>query len=368
MDFDVSAYKNTLRSWVNFETPTGDEKRLKDFSSLVFHALEACGAKTRLFELPCGPVIHAVCGKGDKRCVLMGHMDTVFPLGEAEKYDEENGRLYGAGVLDMKSGLLMLVTAFSEIAKAIPNGWQIEALINSDEERGSLGSRETLLGVLSGAELVFSFEGNRENCLTVSRKGILTFEIGAKGVAAHTSGGADKNKNAIYLLSRAVEAIYNAPLPEGASLNIGVIEGGKATNIVAECARMKGEIRGVTEEMMVETEKIIKDTAQRLNCQYTPMSFRPPMPPNEKTMRLFKAIQEIDGNLAARAAGGGGDAAFACRSDAWVIDGMGPEGARAHTRREYVEEASIEKRYKLSVNAILKCMKEFETKICRLRR
>ncbi len=361
MGFDVSAFKKTLESWVNFETPTGDEKRLCDFSSLVFHALEKCGAKVEIQKLPGGPVIHAANGNGEKRCVLMGHMDTVFPFGEAEKYDEENGRIYGAGVLDMKAGLLMLVSAFECVSKTLPENWRIEAVINSDEERGSSGSRETIMKLLSGADLVFSFEGNKENCLTVSRKGILTFEITARGVAAHTSGGADKDKNAVFHLARCINEIYDFILPESVSVNIGVIEGGKATNIVADRARLKGEIRGENEKVISEAEEIIRQIAIKNKCSYALFTKRPPLPANEKTMRMFNAISEIEPDLIARAAGGGGDAAFAYYAGAYVIDGIGAEGARAHTRREYVNEESLKRRFALSVKAIEKCMNEFDS-------
>lgn len=361
MGFDVSAFKETLRSWVNFETPTGDEKRLWDFSSLVFDAFEKCGARLETYELPGGPVIHAVFGKGEKRCVLMGHMDTVFPLGEAEKYDEENGRIYGAGVLDMKSGLLMLTNVFEHISKILPDGWQIEAVINSDEEKGSAGSREMIIKLISGAELVFSFEGNKKNCLTVSRKGIYTFEITAKGIAAHTSGGADKDKNAIYRLSKCIQDIYKQLYPDSVSVNIGVIEGGKATNIIPDRAKLKGEIRGENEKVILEAEEIVKKIASENKCGYSCLTQRPPLPENDKTMRLFKAISEIEPGLIARSAGGGGDAAYAYMTGAYVIDGMGAEGGRAHTRREYVEAESLERRFALSVRAIAKCMKEFDS-------
>ena len=360
IQFDKGEFKRKLKKWVDFETPTGDEERLSDFSSLVFHEFKRMGASAEVHPLNGGPLIHAVYGNGKRRCVLMGHMDTVFPFGEAEKYDEENGRLYGAGVLDMKGGLLLLVKVFEETAKHLPDDWRIEALINSDEERGSSFSRETIQNVLVGTDLAFSFEGNRENCLTVSRKGILSFKISAKGVAAHTSGGADKEKNAIYLLSKSVGEIYGCLLPESVCVNIGVIEDGKAVNIVPDRARMKGEIRGGNEKAILEAEENIKRIALKNKCEYTRLTFRPPMPENEKTMWLYKAISEIEPNLIARNAGGGGDAVFAYLSGAYTIDGLGAEGARAHTRREYVEEASIERRYALSVKAVLKCMNEFD--------
>ncbi len=360
IQFDKTAFKKMLESFVNHETPTGDEERLSDFSSLVFHALEKAEANVIVYPQKGGPVIHAVYGAGEKRCVLMGHMDTVFSYGEAEKYDEENGRLYGAGVLDMKSGLVMLVNALKCLANNLSDGWRIEALINSDEERGSVDSRDTLLSVLKGAELVFSFEGNKENCLTVSRKGIWTFEIVSKGIAAHTSGGADKNRSAIYRLSKAISAMYDCEYKTDVTLNIGTIEGGKATNVVADKAKLKGEIRAESEEGLKEAEEKIIRISEENGCAYQRLTNRPPMKPNDKTMRLFHAFSKIDPTLIPRAAGGGGDAAFAVEAGAYAIDGLGAEGARAHTRREYAVEESLEKRFSLAVNGIMKCMREFE--------
>ena len=359
IQFDKTTFKKMLERFVNFETPTGDEERLSGFSSLVFHALEKAGACVNVYPEKSGPVIHAVYAKGVKRCVLMGHMDTVFPYGEAEKYDEENGRLYGAGVLDMKSGLVMLLMAFESLSRSLPDHWRIEALINSDEEKGSPDSCEMLLKVLKGADLVFSFEGNRENCLTVSRKGIWSFEINAKGIAAHASGGADKNKNAIYHLSKAINEIYDCEFKSGVSINIGMIQGGKATNVVADRAKLKGEIRAETEEALTDAEEKIMKMCFQNGCIYKRLTNRPPMKPNEKTMRLFGLFSEMDPSLIPRAAGGGGDAAFVVETGAYVIDGMGAEGARAHTRREYVIEETLEKRFLLAVNGIMKCMHEF---------
>ncbi len=360
IQFDKAEFKRKLKKWVDFETPTGDEERLSDFSSLVFHEFKRMGASAEVHPLNGGPLIHAVYGNGKRRCVLMGHMDTVFPFGEAEKYDEENGRMYGAGVLDMKGGLLLLVKAFEETIKHLPDDWRIEALINSDEERGSSKSREKMQTLLQGADLVFSFEGNRENCVTVSRKGVWTFEITSRGIAAHTSAGADKRKSAVYHLTCFMHEMFDTPLPENVSMNIGVIEGGKAANIVPDRARLTGEIRGETEESLKIAEERIKNCALKNACEYRPLTMRPPMMKNEKTMRVFERIKDLYPGLTARSAGGGGDAAFAVLSGAYTMDGMGLEGARAHTRREYVTEESIERRYAFSVRVIEKCMREFD--------
>ena len=359
--FDLKAFKETLKTWVNFETPTGDEGRLKRFSSLVSFHFENAGAKVTTIDLPGGPVLHASLGMGKRRCVLMGHMDTVFPLGQAEKYDEENGRLYGAGVLDMKSGLLMLVKVFESVSKILPEGWRIEAIVNSDEERGSKESSKTLEKLLEGSDLVFSFEGNRENCVTVSRKGIWTFEIEARGIASHASGGADKEKSAVYAISKCVCGIYHGEYPKSVSVNIGIIQGGNATNVVSDRAVIRGEIRGETPEDLDRAETEIIEICRLYNCAYQKATQRPPMSRNEKTMCLFDLIKSIEPDLTARSAGGGGDAAYAYLSGAYVMDGMGAEGARAHTRREYVEESSIEKRFRLSQMAVLKAMNEFDS-------
>ena len=271
--------------------------------------------------------------------------------------------MYGAGVLDMKSGLLMLVHAFKSISKSLPDGWQVEALINSDEERGSAWSRETLLKILTGSDLVFSFEGNRKNCLTISRKGVWTFEIDARGIAAHTSGGADKNKNAIYMISKCVNEIYVLSVPEGVNVNIGTIEGGTATNVVADRSKIKGEIRASTEDSLIYAEEMIKRVSCSAGCSYRRLTARPPLPANENTMRLFDIFHTIAPELIQRPAGGGGDAAFAYLTGTHVIDGLGAEGGKAHTRREYAEEENIERRLSLSVRGIIACMNEYKNKM-----
>ena len=349
----LSEYRNTLREWVNYETPTGDEERLHAFLRLLSEAFSSSGAEVSVYENENAPVMHARIGKGEKRCVLLGHADTVFPFGEAEKFDEENGRFYGAGILDMKSGLFMMKKILDAFSDCLPDDWQVEAIVNTDEESGSAKSAEMLQSLLKGAKFALVFEGSPEGNVTVQRKGIIRFQIRVKGVAAHASAGDPERKSAIYALTRILSDIYDANLPESATLNIGTVKAGRGVNIVADRAEVEGEIRALTEEEMKTAFESIEKAVSSYPAVCEIISVRPPMTGDTKLYEIAKAAAEKAGlSVSARTAGGGSDGAYASSVGVPVLDGMGAEGGRAHTRREYAEKKSLEKRYLLALECV----------------
>jgi len=354
----INEYRNTLREWVNFETPSGAGERLNAFLRLLREAFSQSGAEIKIHEDQTAPVLHACLGNGENRCVLIGHADTVFPLGKAEKFDEENGRFYGAGILDMKSGLFMMKKLFDAFREKLPDNWRLEAIINTDEENGSVKSAEVIGKILNGAKCAFVFEGSPERKVTVQRKGILRFGISIKGTASHASAGDPEKKSAVYALSGVLNDLYEMPLADASTMNIGIVKAGSAVNIVADKAEVEGEIRALNEKELKDAfERIVKIASAHRGEAFV-LSVRPPMNESKKLFALVKEASEKTGYpVEGRIAGGGSDGAFASRLNIDVIDGMGAEGARAHTRREYAEGNSLKKRFDIAYETLLLAMK-----------
>ena len=345
----------TLREWVNFETPTGDEARLNAFSRHVEAAFAAAGAHVNRVPLAGGDLLSAQLGEGRRRLLLLGHMDTVFPLGKAERFDRENGRLYGAGVADMKAGLVMLAHLLRALSTELPADWQVLALVNADEESGSRASRPVIERLAAGAEACLCFEPSAPGECTIERKGIVSFRVDVKGTAAHASGGDPGRKSAVRALAALTNQLY-ALEADDLRVNIGVISGGERANVVAARASLTGEARAFSSDALEAFLRQARGLAERMDtvrASLTVLSTRPPMPRaagSERLLALAQTCAVREGcALRERARGGGSDGSLVAALGVPVLDGMGAEGARTHTRREYVVEATLLLRFRLAL-------------------
>ena len=346
----------TLREWVNFETPTGDEARLNAFSRRVEAAFTATGARVNRIPLAGGDLLSAQAGEGRRRLLLLGHMDTVFPLGEAERFDRENGRLYGAGVADMKAGLVILVQLFRALSAELPADWQLLAIVNADEESGSRASRPVIERLAAGAEACLCFEASAPGECTIERKGIVSFRVDVKGCAAHASGGDPGRKSAIRALTALANQLY-ALETDDLRVNIGTLSGGERANVIASRASLTGEARAFSADALAAFLHQARALAERMDTVHATLSVvssRPPMPRTaggERLLTLAQACAARKGYaLRERARGGGSDGSLVAALGVPVLDGMGAEGARAHTRREYVVEDTLSLRLQLALD------------------
>lgn len=354
----------TLREWVNSETPTGDEARLNAFSRRVEAAFVSAGARVNRVPLAGGDLLSAWAGEGRRRLLLLGHMDTVFPLGEAERFDRENGRIYGAGVADMKAGLVMLVRLFRALSAELPADWQLQAIVNADEESGSRASHPVIERLAAGADACLCFEASAPGECTIERKGIVSFRVDVKGAAAHASGGDPRRKSAIRALTVLANQLY-ALETDDLCVNIGTLSGGERTNVIAARASLTGEARAFSSEALEAFLRQAHALAERMDTVHaslTVLSTRPPMPRtvgSEKLLTLALACAAREGYaLRERARGGGSDGSIVAALGVPVLDGMGAEGARAHTRREYIVEASLSSRLRLALETARAILRE----------
>ncbi len=299
-------------------------------------------------------------GASQGRILLIGHMDTVFPAGEAARrlFHVADGRANGPGVLDMKSGLLVgLATA--RLLRAEAPWAELTLLCTSDEEVGSPTSHDLIAHLASQADAALVLEPcARIETVTVARKGVGIFRLEVTGLSAHAGVEPEKGRNAAIELAHRVIAVHalNGTIP-GVTLNVGVMQGGERPNIVAERAYAQIDVRAADPEGLAAIEAALQGvagsaptiagTTTRLSGGWA----HRPFTQSAASAQLFAQAKVVAGELgftlSGRATGGGSDGNTTAAMDVPTLDGLGPAGAHAHNPEEYIEVASIAPRIAL---------------------
>ncbi len=302
-------------------------------------------------------------GQGESPILLLCHMDTVFPLGTLAKmpYAEADGKIFGPGALDMKAGIVISLAAIEEARKSGMTR-SITLLCTSDEEIGSLTSRELIESLAKESALVLVMESALlDGSLKTWRKGSGEFWVKVKGRAAHAGGDHEKGRNAIEEMAHQVIAIQKlTDYSKQTTLNVGVIHGGTVSNVVPDEALIEVDVRvmqpGEWERLEAEMNKL-KPVLDGTSIEITGGLNRPPMPFDETMKATFEKASSIAAGigmeLKAGGTGGASDANFVAPLGIPVLDGIGAIGEGYHTEREYIFADCLEQRKKLLV-ALLK--------------
>lgn len=296
-------------------------------------------------------------GTGRGRILLIGHADTVYPVGEAEKRPVtiEGDKLLGPGTCDMKAGILTGLYAV-EALDAI--GWTayqlLTMLIVSDEEIEQRHSVELLRSEGAAHDVVLTLEAARANGdIVTARKATRWFRIDAHGKAAHAGVEPEKGASATLALAHViVEAFRLNGRKPGMTLNPGRITGGANPNIVADEASVLVDIRAWSnaelEELasalraIVDTEWVPGVTQTMALNGGTGMPAMERMPGTQRLEELAIGIAaELGFPLKGASTGGGSDVSIAVHAGAAGLDGLGPIGGLDHSPDEYIEVSSI---------------------------
>jgi glutamate carboxypeptidase len=305
-------------------------------------------------------------GRGDRRVLLVGHMDTVFPEGTAaaRPFRTEAGRAFGPGVSDMKGGLLVgfhAVTCLQEVG--FDDFASITYVCNPDEEIGSPFSGPVILDRAREADACFVLEGARENGDIVSaRKGVADLRIYYRGRAAHAGVEPERGRSATLQAALTTIALHelNGRWP-GVTVNVGVIQGGIRPNVVAERCELHVDVRASTarafEEALAEVNRVARDTTvPDVGVEVESMAGFPPMEKTEAAAALAgRAIEiaaELGFDLKDASTGGASDANAIAGIGVPVLDGLGPIGGADHSPDEWMDLDSIVPRMALLAGLI----------------
>lgn len=317
-------------------------------------------------ESPPPTAIVRVPGQGG-RVLLCGHLDTVHdPEGPFQRLvvESSGARATGPGAADMKGGILVAVVALEALAHAGVSGPWTFAL-NSDEETGSYNSDRALRAVAAEAGTVAGlvFEpALPDGSLVVERPGSGQFVIDATGKSAHVGRDFASGRNAIAVLSHAVlEISARADPVAGRIVNVGVIRGGQATNIVPDTARAWGNVRFNSAANEAELAAALDGLSRSgpEGALAVRRSFARPSKPRTLAVDHLatlarKAAQELGQQLPFGTTGGVCDGNNLQSSGIPVIDTLGVRGGALHTTDEWIEVASLVERAKLTASLLVK--------------
>jgi glutamate carboxypeptidase len=290
-----------------------------------------------------------------QRILLIGHMDTVFPDGEAQRrpfaISERNGMhiAMGPGVLDMKSGLLIGLYGLHLLIEAQQAHYQsVTFICNSDEEIGSPGSKALIRELARQSDAVIVLEAGRaKSTIVSSRRGCGTSRIEVRGVSAHAGVALHEGRNAILELSYQVQALQalNGTIP-GTSISVGVIGGGERINVVPDFAYCEMDVRATDQAGLHALEAAIRKVASKTMLDGTSITLISdmhfmPFERSPQNQPLIEMAQEAGRELGLKiedvASGGASDANGTASMGIPTIDGLGAGGDLTHNPGEYVE-------------------------------
>jgi len=346
--FDLEAMLIDIEQLVNVESPSRDVAAVTASAAAVADVItRRVRSAPALIDSPAGPHVHWRT-EGAPRVLLVGHHDTVFPLGAlaSRPFTVADGRATGPGVFDMKGGIVVGVHALASLADA--SG--VELLITADEEVGSGASRALIeeRARACGAVLVLEPSANG-GALKIGRKGVGTFHVVITGRGAHAGLEPENGVNALIEAAHQVLDITALAAPDvGTTVTPTVASAGTADNVVPAGATLRIDVRVTS---MGEARRIEAAMAA-LNPHDSSASIvvsgsinRPPMA-EDASAELFEVARKTsaDAGLAAVfgvSVGGGSDGNFTAAIGVPTLDGLGVVGGGAHADHEWLDVASL---------------------------
>jgi glutamate carboxypeptidase len=327
-----------LRRLVEVESPSLDVAAITASAETLAALIEErTGRAASLVDGPVGPHVHW-SGGGDPRVLILGHHDTVFPLGTLERrpFTVADGRVTGPGVFDMKGGIVQAVHAVA----ALDDASGVELLFTADEEVGSDSSRALLEERALACGNVLVLEPSADGgAVKTGRKGTGTFEVVIAGRAAHAGLEPEKGVNALIEAAHQVLAISQfGDAAQGTTVTPTVAHVGTADNVVPAEARIRVDVRvtNASEKARVESllhglTPVIPDATLSVSGDIG----RPPMP-ESASATLYPLAEAVMPGIGGVAVGGGSDGNFTAAIGVPTLDGLGAVGGGAHADHEHV--------------------------------
>ena len=353
-----------IRRLVEEESPSGDESGSKAVVEILVQAASEArcvGAIERVDVPGVGQhlVIRAFQDQNSSgQILLVGHMDTVHPRGSLHEHPwrEEGDRIYGPGIFDMKANCALAIAILHacDDLKIIPNHGVTLAL-TCDEEVGSFSGWPLLekLAQENQTRCTFVLEPPvAGGAIKTGRKGTGIYSIKVEGRAAHAGLDPEKGASAILELARQIERLHELNnLGGGINVNVGVIQGGTRSNVIAAEASGEIDVRFSTSEELRKVEQALlnsKPFDERTRVTITGGINRPPLERTEHVEQLYHLARRIAASLGFELneaqVGGASDGNFLAAMGIPVLDGLGIDGDGAHAAHEHIMVNDISRR------------------------
>ncbi len=381
---DADTMLREVQEWAAINTGTANIEGLDRMADILADAFAQLPGKVELvepdtvtaispegceYEKPHGQhMILRVRPDAERRFILTGHMDTVFPADhpfqDISWLDDDT--INGPGTADMKGGLCVILHAlgtFERTADAHRIGYDV--MINSDEETGSLASRGLIENLARGKYAALTFEPSAlpDGTLAHARGGTGNYSITITGQSAHAGRNPQDGRNAIVAASDLVLQI-KALEAEDITVNPAKIEGGAANNVVPDLAILRFNIRPKSIDAMErfdgELDAILRkiETGHEVGVQRHGGVTRPPKPVDDKAQALFDLVRDCGAELGQKIgwkpSGGVCDGNNIAATGVPVVDTMGVRGGAIHSPQEFMIVPSLRERAALSALVLTK--------------
>ncbi len=352
-DDHASQTIQTLETLVRLESPSTDKPAVDRCGAALAEILRDAGAEVELLrQAERGDHIRARFPGDGAPVLLLGHFDTVWPIGTLQRMplQRHGDRLHGPGTFDMKAGIAIGIAAAIALRATSTPHPPITMLWTADEEIGSSTSRAVIEAEARQSRAVLVLEPALPGgALKTARKGCGEYEVIVHGVAAHAGLDPGKGASAIHELASLIASIERLQdLERGITVNAGVISGGTRPNVVAEEARATIDVRAKTmadaaavDAQLRRLQPVRPGTRLTLQGGFE----RPPLERTDAVAALFMraaaVAQAFGRDLREGSAGGGSDGNFTAALGVPTLDGLGAVGDGAHAAHEYVDVSAL---------------------------
>jgi len=364
---------SSIRELVEIESPSDNKTAVDRLSEAVAKKFSQLSGKVRIH--PAKDFVNHLqvdfpVKSTAKPVLLLGHYDTVYPLGTLATMPCRvvDNKLTGPGVLDMKSGIALMLHALAALQDWNKKDWHgglprpVTVLLVSDEEVGSDSSRAITesLAKKAAAVLVLEPAYGFQGAVKTARKGVGEYLVKVTGKASHAGLDFQKGTNAILELARQIEKISSfTDLKRGLTVNVGIVNGGSRTNVVPAEAAAQVDVRiarikdaaGIDKKM-----RSLRPSNRKCKIEITGGINRPPMERTAGVAALYaqaSAIaRELGWKLGEAAVGGGSDGNFTAGLGIPTLDGLGAVGDGAHAPHEHILISELPRRAALIAGLI----------------
>lgn len=362
LPFDPDSMLHGLRAWVECESPTWDAAAVNRMMDLASRELVVAGARTERIagRMGFGDCVRASFPHpkaGDPGILVMGHLDTVHPVGTLQKlpFRRDAERAWGPAICDMKGGNYVAFEAIRQLLRAgIRTPLPVTVLLTSDEEVGSPSTRDLIEAEAARHRYVLVPEPARpDGGVVTGRYAIARFNLEATGRPSHAGARLAEGRSAIKEMARKIIEIEDMT-SDDCTFSVGVIHGGQWVNCVATTCtaealsmakRQQDLDRGVARMLALSASS--NDVQFRVTRGVT----RPVWEPDERVMALYERARSVARSLGFdirhQSAGGGSDGNFTGALGIPTLDGLGVQGTGAHTLDEHIIVDSLAPRGRL---------------------
>ncbi|MEQ5827959.1 M20/M25/M40 family metallo-hydrolase [Sulfitobacter sp. NFXS29] len=364
LPFDTEEMLTGLRPWIETESPTFDGAAVNRMMDVVQHDLAVLGARTERIPSPMGlgdslraEMPHPKAGEGG--ILLLGHMDTVHPIGTLAKlpYKREGEICYGPGLMDMKGGNYVYLDALRKLlAAGVETPLPVTVLFTPDEEIGTPATRRLIEEEAKRHKYILVPEPARpDGGAVIGRYAIARFNLRTRGRPSHAGWALSEGRSAIAEMAKAVGTIEGMTT-EDCTFSLGVFHAGQWVNCVSSvCDAEVLSMAKTQEQLDAGVEKMMAlnsdegDVIMEIRRGVTRPVWEPDQP---GTMAMLKLAQEVGGELGIEitgsSAGGGSDGNFTGFLGLPTLDSIGVRGKGLHTLQEHIYIDSLTERAKLA--------------------